>query len=469
MARKPLIVIADDERAARYGMLKALDREKYELIEAADGVEALDLISSRKPEIVILDINMPKMDGFQVLHKLQELNDVIKPLVIMITAQGSEKIAVESMKAGAYDYISKPYEIDELRLVVKRGLEKIGLIRENEHLRAELHAKHSFGEILGKSEPMLPIFEKIEKIAGANVAVLIQGESGTGKELVAREIHQRSLRKDAPFISMNCAALPETLIESELLGYEKGAFTGAVKERKGKFELAHLGTLFFDEIGDMSLNTQAKLLRVLEEKKFERLGGSRTIEVDVRIISATNRDLKKEIELGKFREDLYYRIKVVSIDLPPLKNRIGDIPLLIEKFTEKFAAKYQKHPFPIYEEATLSSLCRYAWPGNVRQLQNTIESLVLMCSADIIREHELPEELKESRNQFNIEELRRMSFKDAKNQIIQNFEREFILAKLEENSGNVTKTAEILGMHRQSLQQKIRDLGIKREIVLDSK
>ena len=458
--QKPSILIVDDEKAARYGMKKILQKDNYTVYEAKDGADALQIIKTQHPELIFLDINMPQLDGMKILEMISAIKN--PPLVVIVTAYGSEKIAVEAMKKGAYDYIAKPYEIDELRIIAKNASERLALQEENARLRLEIGRLGGMGEIIGQSEAIKDVFDRIEKVGTTDVTVLIQGESGSGKELVAREIHKRSKRKNEPLIIMNCAAVPETLIESELFGHEKGAFTGATERRLGKFELANKGTIFLDEIGDMSLSTQSKLLRVLQEQKFERLGGAETLTVDVRIISATHRDLEEEIEEGRFREDLYYRIKVVNINIPSLRHRKEDIPLLANRFIQHFSEKHQKRLLSISNEA-MKYLVSYNWPGNVRQLKNFIESAVVLANSEIINTSDLPEELKHPEN--NTVTLKNLdynlSFRDAKKILIENFERDFITKKLEECGGNVSRAAESLDMHRQNLQQKIRELRIK--------
>ena len=458
--QKPSILIVDDEKAARYGMKKILQKDNYTVYEAKDGADALQIIKTQHPELIFLDINMPQLDGMKILEMISAIKN--PPLVVIVTAYGSEKIAVEAMKKGAYDYIAKPYEIDELRIIAKNAFERLALQEENARLRLEIGRLGGMGEIIGQSEAIKDVFDRIEKVGTTDVTVLIQGESGSGKELVAREIHKRSKRKNEPLIIMNCAAVPETLIESELFGHEKGAFTGATERRLGKFELANKGTIFLDEIGDMSLSTQSKLLRVLQEQKFERLGGAETLTVDVRIISATHRDLEEEIEEGRFREDLYYRIKVVNINIPSLRHRKEDIPLLANRFIQHFSEKHQKRLLSISNEA-MKYLVSYNWPGNVRQLKNFIESAVVLANSEIINTSDLPEELKHPEN--NTVTLKNLdynlSFRDAKKILVENFERDFIAKKLEECGGNVSRAAESLDMHRQNLQQKIRELRIK--------
>ncbi|MBL8167169.1 MAG: sigma-54-dependent Fis family transcriptional regulator, partial [Acidobacteria bacterium] len=392
---------------------------------------------------------------------------------------------VEAIKAGAYDYLAKPFEVDELRLVVKNALEAVGLRQENERLKAELKAVRGVGDLLGGSEQMRRIYDLINKVAATDVTVLIHGESGTGKELVARAIHERSAHRSGggrsgDFIAMNCAALPSELIESELFGHEKGAFTGAAGQRKGKFELAHGGTIFLDEIGDMSLNTQAKLLRVLEERKVERLGGSHSIPVDVRVISATNRDLSKAVAEEKFRADLYYRLRVVQIDLPPLRERREDIPLLAESFLQTYAKRYGLQCSEISAEA-MKRLLAYDWPGNVRELRNAIERSVVLADGKSLRADELPAEIsaakaaaakpavsiqRETPTVGDDSAALQIPFLDDFREARREFERAYIERCLIETGGNVTRAAEKVGMHRQSLQQKLKDLGLTRRYVL---
>jgi DNA-binding NtrC family response regulator len=461
---KPSILIVDDEKAARYGMRKILQKDNRIIYEAKDGTGALQIIKTLQPALVFLDINMPQIDGMKVLETINTMRN--PPLIVIVTAYGSEKIAVEAMKKGAYDYISKPYDIDELRIIVKNVFERLALQEENARLRIEIGRLEGMGELIGQSEPMRDVFDKIEKVGATDVTVLIQGESGSGKELVAREIHKRSKRRNEPFIIMNCAAVPETLIESELFGHEKGAFTGAAERRLGKFELADRGTIFLDEIGDMSLNTQSKLLRVLQEQRFERLGGSETLSVDVRVVSATHRYLEEAIEENKFREDLYYRIKVVNIKLPPLRYRKEDIPLLIQRFIQYFSQKHQKHIATISNEA-MKLLVSYNWPGNVRQLKNVIESSLVLSDSETLDIVDLPEELNRPEDDVLILQNVNysLSFRDAKKILIENFERDFIKKKLEECGWNISRTAEALDMHRQNLQQKMRELHINKESI----
>jgi DNA-binding NtrC family response regulator len=467
------VLIVDDEEAARYGMARAL--RNYSVAEAGSVEAARHLIAKSRPDLILLDNNLPGLGGLDYIRELAATEN--PPPVVMITAHGTERTAVEAIKAGAYDYLAKPFEVDELRLVVKNALEAVGLRRENEQLRAELRAARGAGDLLGTSEPMRRIYDLIQKVAATDVTVLIRGESGTGKELVAQAIHRQSAhRRNGDFVAMNCAALPSELIESELFGHEKGAFTGAAAQRKGKFELADGGTIFLDEIGDMSLNTQAKLLRVLEERKVERLGGSQPIAVDVRVVSATNRDLAAAVAEDKFRADLFYRLRVVQMDLPPLRQRREDIPLLAEHFLNTYAAKYQLKCAAIGADA-MNRLVACDWPGNVRELRNVIERSIVLADGDRLRAEDLPEELRakpakpadsfqrvapaaESGEALHVPYLE--DFRESRRE----FERAYIERVLAETKGNVTRAAERVGMHRQSLQQKLKDLGLTRRYVV---
>jgi DNA-binding NtrC family response regulator len=458
------ILIVDDEEAARYGIRRALENRETQVFEADSAEAARAVIQMHQPQLMLTDINMPDEDGITLLRSLSD--KPAKPLAIMITAYGTAKVAVEAMKAGAYDYITKPFEIDELRLLITRALEKIALEQENRELKKQILTEGQFGRMIGKSERMQHLFETAEQVAGSDVTVLIQGESGTGKELLAREIHDRSPKKKGPFVAVNCAALPDSLIESELFGHEKGAFTGANEQRKGKFEQAHGGTIFLDEIGDMNALTQAKVLRVLEERKVERLGGHSTIPVDVRIISATHKALASEVESGRFRHDLLYRLKVVTLEIPPLRERTEDLPLLIQTFLAMYSARHKKADLFITPEA-LKCLAEYAWPGNIRELRNIIEGCVALNRSGSIQVSDLPTEVRARRspNRPGPSEkaeaqtpLFALPFKEAKRQ----FEIEYITEKLKENNGNISRTAAQTGLHRQSLQQKLRELGIEK-------
>ena len=457
------ILIVDDEEAARYGIRRALEGRTSRIFEAASAKAARSLILEHQPQVMLVDINMPEEDGISLVKSLAELP--IRPLAIMITAYSTAKVAVDAMKAGAYDYLTKPFEIDELRLVVNRALEKVDLELENRDLRRQIAADGQFGRLLGKSSRMQQLFATADQVAAADVTVLIYGESGTGKELLAREMHDRSPRKKAAFVAVNCAALPDTLIESELFGHEKGAFTGASEQRKGKFELAHGGTLFLDEIGDMNALTQAKVLRAIEERRIERLGGSASIACDVRLISATHKDLSAEVEAGRFRQDLFYRLKVVTLDIPPLRQHREDLPLLIQSFVSMFAARHKKPDLTVSPQA-LERLSEHVWPGNVRELRNVIEGCVVLNRSGTIQASDLPVEVRlptragasQVGTAAGAGSLLELPYKEAKRK----FEVDYIAARLQENKGNVSRTAVQIGLHRQSLQQKLRELGIER-------
>ena len=380
------ILIVDDEVGARESLRMILKNE-YEVFLAKNAEEAFLRVKEHAPDVILLDIILPDLDGLKVLEIIKQ-NDP-DAIVIMITATKTVKTAVEAMKLGAYDYVTKPFEVDELRLMISRSLSTQALEKEVQYLRKEVDKNFGFGNIIGKSDVMKEIFNVIRQIADSKSTVLIMGESGTGKELVSRAIHYISQRRNTPFVTINCAAIPETLIESELFGHEKGAFTNAIERKLGRFEIAHSGTLFLDEIGELSLATQAKILRFLEEREFNRVGGSKTIKVDVRLIAATNKDLTQLIKKGLFREDLYYRINVVPIVLPPLRERPEDIPLLLEHFVQKFSAENKKQIKGVSKEA-LEILKNYEWPGNVRELENLMERVVTLTSNSYIQPNELP-------------------------------------------------------------------------------
>jgi DNA-binding NtrC family response regulator len=453
------ILIVDDDQTARYGMRRSLE-DRYSVREAAGVAEARRAMTSEPPDLILLDIEMPEISGLDFLRELKAKGD--QTAVIMVTAYGSEKVAVEAMKSGAYDYLPKPFEVDELRLVVAKALEHLDLAEENQRLKRQLVSEGQFGAMIGSSAAMRELFELADRVAQAEVTVLIEGESGTGKELLAREIHKRSNRGSKSFVALNCAALPEQLIESELFGYEKGAFTGATAQKKGKFELANGGTIFLDEVGDMSLATQAKLLRVLETRRLERLGGTSSLEVDVRILAATNKDLAAEIGKQAFREDLYYRLRVILIKLPPLRQHKEDIPLLVEEFCRMLGAKHRRAKVIVPRE-TMDLLAQSDWKGNVRELKNVLESAVVLSRDEILQPEDFPADFlaKPGRNASGApaSPLDAGDYREAKRQ----FEVAYIKTKLREFGGNITRTAAAIGLHRQSLQEKLRELGIQAE------
>jgi len=453
------ILIVDDDAPARYGMRRALEG-RYRVIEAASAETARKALAGGDADLILLDLVMPDEDGLTFLRTLRESGD--ETPVLIVSALDTAKTAVEALQSGGSDYIVKGFDIEELRRRVENILKVAELGEENQRLRRELVAEGNFGRMIGSAPAMRRVFELADRVAPTDTTVLILGESGTGKELLAQEIHQRSTRAGKPFVAINCAALPETLIESELFGYEKGAFTGAAQQRKGKFELASGGTLFLDEIGDMNPVTQAKVLRALEGKKIERLGGVQSIDVDVRLLSATHRNLQAEIAAGRFREDLYYRIRVVTLELPPLRSHKQDMPLLTAAFVEQLGERHGKRTVLAAEAMEL--LMRYQWPGNIRELRNVLERALVLNSGNEIRAGDLPEEIRLGTGQAGTRDgagasfMSEADFREAKRQ----FEIAYFKKKLEEHHWNVSQTAAEVGLHRQSLQEKLRELGIQR-------
>ena len=445
------VLIVDDEVSLRYTLKEVLTQEGYTVEVAADGFEALAALEKFKPHVAILDYSMPKMNGLDVLKKLRQRKPEL--IVIMMTAYGTEEIAVEAMKAGAFDYFAKPFNNDEMLLRIAAAAGRLELEEENRQLKKRVSALRSEPVILWKSPAMAEINQMIEQIAETDVTVLINGESGTGKELVATSVHMRSLRAKAPFVKLNCAALPEPLIESELFGYDAGAFTGAVGNRKGKFEQAHGGTIFLDEIGDMTISTQTKVLRVLQEREFERLGGARTIQVDVRVIAATHQDLEAKIAEGEFREDLYYRLNVVKLKLPSLRDRLEDIELLANHFVHLYSERFGKEVRAI-PPGILQRMLHYRWPGNVRELENSIARAVVLDSYDKL----VPESAAGSSfsDGFLPPDLFNMHYKDAKNSLLEAFESKYLLGMLERADNNVSKAAKMAGMHRKNYWEKLQ-------------
>jgi two-component system nitrogen regulation response regulator NtrX len=444
------VLIVDDEESIRRSLSGLLSDEGYEVASAADGEAALALLRNDavEPDLVLLDIAMPGRDGMSVLEEVRGRWPELP--VVMMSGHGTIETAVRATRLGAFDFIEKPLSAEKLLLTLQHALDVSRLASENQRLRAQALRAHA---ILGASEPMQRLKQQIAQAAPTNGWVLITGENGTGKELVARQIHLQSRRAAEPFVEVNCAAIPEELIESELFGHEKGAFTGAIARKRGKFEAADGGTIFLDEIADMSLKTQAKVLRVLQESKFERVGGSEPIEVDVRVIAATNKELEKEIAAGNFREDLYYRLAVIPFQVPPLRERREDIPILARSFVAEFSAESGAAEKSISARA-MDALQAYAWPGNVRELRNLMERLVLMTPGDRIGEADLPDAIRLGEPRAiapgaTLEEARRA------------FEREWLLGKLREHNFNVSRTAEAVGLARESLSRKIRALKIE--------
>ncbi|WP_456385891.1 sigma-54-dependent transcriptional regulator [Desulfolithobacter sp.] len=458
------ILIVDDEPNYQIVLSELLRDEGHEVFTADSGIEGLPIVRDTDLDLVISDMKMPGMDGIEFLVRIKELNKDLP--VILITAYAEVEKAVEAMRLGAFTYLAKPFSNEQLLAAVNKAIEHYGLVREIKRLRSEVTPRSGFGGMIGKSTSMRAIYQLIEKVAPTPSSVLITGESGTGKELVARAIHNLSQRKDMPFVSVNCAALASNLLESELFGHEKGAFTDAIAMRKGRFELADGGTLFLDEIGEMPPSLQAKLLRVLQERCFERVGGSTTLEVDVRVLAATNKDLKDEVEKGNFREDLYYRLNVIHIHLPPLRERVDDIPELVSHFLKKNAARLGKERLDISPEA-LRLLVSLPWEGNVRELENTIERAAILCSNDRIEAEDIQPDSSDlanvsewssglDLNQFIPDDL-------SLSEILSGIEEKLVRQALED-AGNVqARAAEKLGITKSLLQYKMKKYKLQRK------
>ncbi len=453
---KGKILVVEDEKSMREVLKILLEGENYEVVTAADGVAGLSFVEKDIFDLVITDMKMPKVDGFEVLRKIKEISP--DTIVIMITAFGTTESAVEAMKLGAYDYINKPFNIDEIRLIVKKAIEKKRLSEEVTVLRQKVETTYALENIIGRSPKMQELFKLIPRIAQSNSNVLIIGESGSGKELFANAVHNLSNRKNKNFVAINCAAFPEGLLESELFGHMKGSFTGAMYNKQGLFEIADGGSLFLDEIGEMPLNLQVKLLRVLENGTFRRVGGTNDIKVDVRIISATNKDLKEEIEAGRFREDLYYRLNVVPLKIPPLRERKEDIPLLVNHFLKKLSASSKK----ITPEA-MKIMIDYHWKGNVRELENVIERIILLSDKEEITPADLPSEMKthpaERKDTKEIPELTEKGIDVEK--VIEDIEKKYLLEALERAGGVKMEAAKLLNLSFRSFRHRLQKYGIK--------
>lgn len=454
------ILIVDDEQSIRDSLTGILQDEGFIPVTAANGEEALSRLRDDKPDLILLDIWMPGMDGLETLTRIRANQP--DQLVIMMSGHGTIETAVKATKLGAHDFIEKPLSLEKLLLNIQNALKLNRLVEENRELKAKIAKEY---EMIGDSQTIIELKRQIEIVAPTSGWALITGENGTGKELVARAIHTLSLRNDKPFVEVNCAAIPEDLIESELFGHEKGSFTGATAQRRGKFDQANEGTLFLDEIGDMSLKTQAKVLRILQERKFERVGGNRTIEVDVRVIAATNKDLPSQISTGLFREDLYYRLNVIPFHVPPLRERRQDIPLLANHFLAYFCTKEGRETKALDYEA-MEAMTRYPWPGNVRELKNLIERLVIMVPTKVIARSQLPLSITSLQSSTTAtgdpaSHESSLAAADTFRQAREEFEKEFILRKLEENDWNVSRTAESIEMERSNLHRKIRGYGIE--------
>ena len=451
----PEILVVDDEKSILESLRDILEDEGYQVRCVETGEEALRILEEALPDLVLLDIWLPGVDGLEVLSRIRKSHSHLP--VIIISGHGTIELAVKAVKLGAFDFLEKPLSYDRVVVSVENALRFKALEEENLRLKARLKEP----VLTGESQAIKEVRDLILRVAPTDATILIQGESGVGKEVAARMIHRFSHRERGPFVEVNCAAIPETLIESELFGHEKGAFTGATQARKGKFDQAHHGTLFLDEVGDMSLSAQAKVLRVLQEKRFQRVGGDRLIEVDVRIIAATNKDLKEEIEAGRFREDLYFRLNVVPITIPPLRERPEDIPLLVEEFLDELSRHSGLGRKTLAPEV-LEVLKRYPWPGNVRELKNLIERLVIVSLGEEITLNDLPRELLEYAEKPPEEELPPWFEADSFKKARELFEREYLRRKLEEFGGNISRMAEAIGLRRSYLHRKLKALGLSR-------
>jgi len=451
-ANERTVLVVDDDRTGRETLAEAVSEMGYEVASAAAGPEALDILRQREIDIVLTDLKMPGMDGLQLLTRAKRIRP--DAFVILVTAFATVDTAVEAMKKGAYDYVMKPIDLRRLRVLLDRASQSRDLLIENELLKDQLGEKYDFSNIIGRSSVMKDVYERIRQVANTRAVVLIEGESGTGKELVANAIHVNSDRRDQPFIKVNCAALPATLLESELFGHERGSFTGAFEQRKGRFELADGGTLFLDEIADLLPGTQVKLLRVLQNYEFERVGGTETLRVDVRTIAATNADLAERVKQGRFREDLYYRLHVVPLNLPPLRERPEDIPLLVSHFVKHYAERNSKDVRGVSAEA-MNTLTTYSWPGNVRELQNCIENMVVMSGSTMLGPELLPTEMQQTTVASD-----QIGFPIGLS--MRQIEEKAIRETLASVGGNRKRAAGILGISLRTLHRKITEYGIDR-------
>lgn len=458
------MLVADDEGNLRRVLKAQLQHDGYEVHCVGDGQAVLEAMSEHHIDVLITDLRMPKLDGMQVLKAVSERHPDVP--VIMITAHGTVDTAVEALKLGAFDYVTKPFDRAEFRTVVSKAARTSELSRK--HVSGDPNERGRY-RIIGQSPPMRGVYDVIEKVADTPSTVLITGESGTGKELIARALHQNSTRAKKPFVSVNCAAIPPDLLESELFGYERGAFTGAVTSKPGRFELADGGTLFLDEIAEIPVSMQVKLLRALQEQQFERVGGIKTITVDIRLVTATNRDLKARIADGEFREDLYYRLNVVHVHLPPLRDRPSDIPLLVDHFVRKFNAKLSR-VVTGFEDPAMGQLLRYGWPGNIRELENVVERCMIFAEDGKVGAQHLPAEIREADGDLEASILGgidatpgQTGLKEAIREATLKLERAFIGRALDQTGGNVTHTARLLKISRKSLQNKMKELGLRGE------
>lgn len=455
------VLVIDDERSILQSLKGILSDEGYQVSLAENGKVGMEILEHEVPDLVLLDIAMPGMDGIGVLSKIKAIFPFV-PVIIM-TGHGSIDMAVKAIKMGSYDFLEKPLEMDKLLLTVKNAIDFGNLQRENLLLKQKIEKQHAF---IGNSPVIQILRRQIEQVAPTDAWILIYGENGSGKEVVAHEIHRLSQRRKRPFVEVNCAAIPEELIESELFGHEKGAFTGATSSKRGKFDMANEGTLFLDEIGDMSLKTQAKILRILEEQRFERVGGNKTIQVNVRVIAATNKNLEEEMKRGTFREDLYFRLNVIPFTVPPLRERGKDILLLAEYFLKEFTENRGKKQKILNDEAK-TALMHYPWPGNVRELKNTMERLSIMVPSDVITLQDLPPEMLSRRVEAPADVDEAFFASATIKEAVSQFERSYIIEKLRENEGNISRTAEKIGIARRNLTHKIKsyNINIQQEVL----
>ncbi len=453
--RSPHILIVDDDINHLKTLQTIIKSWGYKVSTADDGVKAVENVKERPFALVLMDIRMAQMSGIEALKHIKQYNPAI-PIIIM-TAYSSVDSAVETLKSGAYDYLTKPLDFEVLKISLARALEHAGLKEENATLKSKLNSDYEMENLIGKSQPMKELIDMMSMVAPSEATVLITGESGTGKELIAKSIHHNSQRKNQPFVVVNCAAITETLLESELFGHEKGAFTGADKRREGRFKQADRGTIFLDEIGETSPAMQAKLLRVIQEREIQRVGGDETLSLDVRILAATNRNLEEEVKAGKFREDLFYRLNVVTLRIPPLRERQNDIPLLAQHFLEKYAKKNHKR-VKGFSPLAMNMLIKYAWPGNVRELENVIERAVILLPDEHITEKDLPVTITSSYDEKKEETA--LPLQVAANRPLNEIEKEAILATLKDSGGNKSETARRLGINRKTLHKKLKDYGI---------
>lgn len=453
---KKQILIADDDPSIRLLMRNFLEGEGYDTTEAKSGGDVLRMFPQANPDLMILDLKMPEWDGIEVMKKLGEQN--VKVPVLLMTAHGTSNSAIQAIQAGAFDYITKPFELDDVLLTLRRFFEYQELTAEVKKLRGQLERPDPSDRIIGRTGAMQEVYKTIGRVARSDSTVLIWGETGTGKELVAQTIHQNSTYRQGPLVKVSCAALPETLLESELFGHEKGSFTGAMVQRKGRFEMAHKGTIFLDEIGEMSLGTQKKLLRVLQEREFERVGGSVPIQVDVRVVTATSKDLLAEVAANRFREDLYYRLNVISIFMPPLRDRIEDIPLLVEHFLHKHRFSVSSPPSRITDEA-LKVLEKHDWPGNVRELENTIERAVVMAQGGIITSQHLY--LTPSKQKRFVDLDLKLQANQPLGEILSDVEKQLLQQAVLRSDSNLVEVGKNLHLEQSELEAKLKFHGIE--------